>query len=336
MSTSAVVPAAGPGDARPTARQIIEREHLAGTMAGKVVLITGASDGIGVEAARALYLTQARLFLPVRNLAKGERVRKGIMDSAPEVKGSIDLLSLDLDSLDSVRQCAAAFLAQSSALHVLMLNAGVVEQNRRETPEGFERTLGVNHLAHFLLFQLLRPALLAAATASSPSRVVVVSSQGHRFSALHQDNLQLTRDYQVMVAYAQSKTANIYMASEIERRYASRHLTATSVYPGEIRTAILQPLPKDTVDGWYAQPNIQRAEKNAEQGAASQVWAAVSQEALSVGGKYIEDCRSAKPAEEEDGIGGGFGYAKHAYDEAAARWLWTESCRLVKEDEEKE
>ena len=302
-----------------------------------MVFLTGGSDGIGVEVARALYLTGARVFLPVRDQAKGERVKKELIDSAPEVKdkGVVELLSLDLDSLASVRACATAFLAQSPQLHLLVLNAGVLTMSRKETADGFERTLGVNHLAHFLLFQLLKPALLSSASAAFPSRVVVVSSQGHRFSALRQDDLHFTRDFHGFPAYGQSKTANICMASEIERRYRARHLTATSVYPGEIRTSITDSAPKDDMDGWWAQERVQKAEKNREQGAASEVWAAVSRQALTVGGKYVEDCHAARPLkEEEDGVSGGFGYAPHAYDEQAARWLWTESCRLVHVPEE--
>jgi NAD(P)-dependent dehydrogenase (short-subunit alcohol dehydrogenase family) len=121
---------AGPGDARPTALQIVEDEHLMNAWKGKVILITGASSGIGVETARALYATGAHLFLPVRDVSKGQAVAADIKASHPSSKGAIDVLELDLESLQSVRQCAAAFLSKSQQLNILICNAGTPPHTR--------------------------------------------------------------------------------------------------------------------------------------------------------------------------------------------------------------
>ena len=117
----------GPGDARPTAMDVIRAEKLEGAWADKVVLITGASSGIGVETARALHATGAHLFLPVRDVKKGEVVVADIVDRQRQVGGKggkIDVLELDLSSLKSVKECVAEFLMRSKQLNVLILNAG--------------------------------------------------------------------------------------------------------------------------------------------------------------------------------------------------------------------
>ena len=217
-----------------TCQQVIEREVLTGKLTDTVILITGASSGIGVETARALYHTGAHLYLPVRDMAKGEKVKAEIESDGQQAKGKIELLQLDLDSLDSVRQCAAAFLAKSKQLNVLICNAGVMAVPEGKTKDGLDVQFGTNHVAHFLLFQLLKGALLSSSTPSFNSRVVIVSSGGHRISPVVFDDLNMDKQpYNPWVAYGQSKTANAYMALELERRYGSRGLHSTSLHPGD-------------------------------------------------------------------------------------------------------
>ena len=127
----------GPGDARPTAMDVIRAEKLEGAWADKVVLITGASSGIGVETARALHAAGAHLFLPVRDVKKGEVVVADIVDRQRQVGGKggkIDVLELDLSSLQSVRQCAAEVLSRSKQLHILICNAGQSRVRPASTP----------------------------------------------------------------------------------------------------------------------------------------------------------------------------------------------------------
>ena len=123
----------GPGDARPTAMQIIKDEGLIGKLEGKVFLITGANSGIGVETARAIHATGADVYMTSRNLENGQKVASEIMASNSGSKGKIDVLKLQLDSLQSVRECAADFLSRSKRLNVLINNAGDATSGRSHT-----------------------------------------------------------------------------------------------------------------------------------------------------------------------------------------------------------
>jgi len=319
----------GPGDARPTALQILKDEDMVGNMTGKTVLITGCSSGIGVETARALHHAGADVYMTVRKMAQGETVRQNILASSPG-KGKLELIDLDLSSLNSVRTGAAAFLSKSKQLNVLITNAGVMAvADRQLTPDGHEMQFGTNHLAHFLLFQLLKPTLLSSSTADFNSRVVALTSCGHRISPEHLDNLTLEGKYDPWVSYGQSKTANIHMANHIERLYSSRGLHALSVHPGGIMTELSRHMDASAVAGWE-KPETVAIMKSVEQGAATSVWAAVAKVFEGNGGKYLEDCSVAEPVRPElmyDLTKPG--YAPHAYDEERERKLWEVSCELV-------
>ena len=324
-------PPAGPGDARPTAADIIKDEGLAGRWTDKVILITGASNGIGVETARALYATGAHLFLPVRDMKKGESVVQDIVSKAEagaQGKGKIELLQLDMASLESVRACAAAFLSKSKQLNVLICNAGVMACPESRTVDGFETQFGVDHLAHFLLFQLLKDALLSSSTPQFASRVVCVSSSAHLMSpVLFDDYDQKKQGYDKWRGYGQAKTANIHMANEIERRYGARGLHALSVMPGGIMTGLQVHVSKEELDSWAANPTIQSMIMSVEQGAATTVWAATAAAWEGKGGRYVENCQEAVPTSPEMyGMGG---HAKWTYDAEAAQRLWKESLPMV-------
>lgn len=166
----------GPGDSRPTALDIVKDAGLEGKLSDKVVLTTGCSSGIGIETARALNPTEAGLFLVVRDVAKGDAALSDILKP-----GHVELLKMDLNSQNSVRAVAAGFLKKSKTLNILINNAGIMALPEvHKTVEGLEAQFGTNHLAHFLLFQLLKPMLLASSTPSFKSRVVALSSSGHR------------------------------------------------------------------------------------------------------------------------------------------------------------
>ena len=155
----------GPGDARPTALQIIKDEDLVGKLVGKTAVITGCSSGIGVEAARALHATGATVFATARNASKLLEVIKEIEDGDPANKAPIVPVIMDLVSLKSVREGAKTILEKSGGkINILIANAGVMATPRGRTEDGFETQFGTNHLAHFLLFLLLKDAMLAAST----------------------------------------------------------------------------------------------------------------------------------------------------------------------------
>ncbi|KAF4906603.1 WW domain-containing oxidoreductase [Colletotrichum fructicola] len=227
----------GPGDARPTAAQIIDDENLHNALVNKTIFITGANQGIGLETARALHSTGATIYLGVRDLTRGQTAIDDIKSTNADSKGSLHLVELSLDSLASVRKAAADFTARSKQLNILVLNAGVMPETKQTTEDGFEKTFATNHLGHFLLFQLLKPLLLASSTPQFHSRVVAVASMLHRGSEVLFDDYNFTkRPYDTVIAYSQTKIANVYLANEIERRYGAQGLHGLSLHPGSIIT----------------------------------------------------------------------------------------------------
>jgi NAD(P)-dependent dehydrogenase (short-subunit alcohol dehydrogenase family) len=197
------------------------------------------------------------------------------------------------------------------------------------TEDGFEIHFGTNHIGHFLLFQLLKPTLLKSSTPSFNSRVVSVSSFGHRSCSIRfDDNFDWKNGegYEPKEAYGQSKTANIYLASEIDRRYGSKGLHATSLHPGGIITA-LQHVPEEQKKAWNV-PDVIRYMKSVEQGAATTVYAAISHEWEGKGGKYLSDCVVQEPFKGGSPLYDD-GYAAWIYDCEKEGKLWKESMRLI-------
>lgn len=310
----------GPGDARPTALDIVRDEGLLGKLTDKVVLITGCSSGIGVETAKALNTTGAKLFLGVRDTAKGQAALSDILKP-----GYVELLKMDLNSLDSVRSAAEEFQKQSKTLNILINNAGVMATPEGRTADGFETQFGTNHLAHFLLFQLLKPTLLASSTPGFNSRVVCLSSSGHRGAGIQFDDYNFEKgDYAPWTAYGQSKTANIYMANEIERRYGAKGLHGLSVMPGGIMTGLQVHVMDQLSAGMDAARYYM---KSPEQGAATTVYAALSKEWEGRGGRYLEDCQEAEETDEPSPLA--VGYHPRAYNDEGEKKLWADSLKFV-------
>lgn len=319
----------GPGDNRPTALQIVEDENLSGKLTDKVFLITGCSSGLGVETAKALATTGATLYLTARNIAAAETALASILKP-----GQVEIIEMDLSSLAGVRAGAERFLARCSQLNVLICNAGAMAiPDLTTTVDGFETQFGVNYLAHFLLFQLLKDALLASSSPMFPSRVVAVSSSGHRGGGIRVDDYDYVKrpeEYNMWGAYAQSKTAKIYMANEIERRFGSQGLHATSLMPGAISTGIQRHLPREESEE-YARATW-KTMKSPAQGAATIVLAAIGKEFQTKGGVYLENCEVAGlyPDDREyDHVPDIAGYAEHAFNEELANRLWRDSLKMI-------
>lgn len=206
-----------------------------GSQAGKVVLVTGANSGIGYQAARELARHGAVVLLGCRSVAKGQAARDSIVKEQPGAQ--VEIVELDLASLDSIRSFAQAYVAGGAKLDVLVNNAGVMALPTRElTVDGFERQFGTNHLGHFALTGLLMPSLLAA----TAPRVVTVASLAHRNGKIEWDNLQGERSYSAWGAYNASKLANILFARELDRRAkeAGSKLVSVAVHPGVSATNI--------------------------------------------------------------------------------------------------
>lgn len=310
----------GPGDARPTALQIIKDEGLENKMTDKVFIVTGASAGIGVETGRAFAATGGKVFLTVRDMNKGEEACKSFLEP-----GRVELLEMDNNSLDSVRSAAKTFLSKSNKLNVLVNNAGIMACPESKTADGFESQFGVCHLAHFLFFNLLKDTMLASSTPEFNSRVVNVSSSGHARGEVQFDNYEFQKgNYSPWAGYGQAKTANIYMANEIENRYGSKGLHGLSLMPGGIWTGLQKHVPAEMMEQWKSVPQTQLYIKSTEQGAATSVLAAVGKEYEGKGRLYLNDCETA-----EEGMKGSNGYAPYAFDREKEARLWNDSLKMV-------
>ena len=201
-------------------------------MTGKVVVITGANSGLGLESTKAFAAKGATLVMACRNLNKAEKAKAEVLQQTPNAK--LDVMELDNASLDSVRTFAAAFKAKYDRLDILLNNAGVMAIPRTETEDGFEMQLGVNHLAHFALTGLLLDVL----TRTPGARVHSVSSSAAFGGSIHFDDLMGEKAYNRWSAYGQSKLANAVFATELDRRLkAAGHDTiANSSHPGLVMT----------------------------------------------------------------------------------------------------
>ncbi|KAL3441991.1 hypothetical protein BJX65DRAFT_299362 [Aspergillus insuetus] len=318
----------GPGDARPTASQIVEDQDLKSQLGDKVIMVTGASAGLGVETAKALFETGATLYLTARDINKA----KSALGSLAESK-RVHLLELDLNSLASVRCCAAEFKKKSRTLNILIENAGVMACPEGTTADGFETQFGTNHLAHFLLFNLLQPALLASSTPSFNSRVVVLASSAHMITDVHFDNINLRGEYSPWIAYGQSKTANIWTANEIDRRFGSKGLHAFSLHPGAIATDLLKHVTDEQKSSWDDDKYLKYYWKSPAQGAATTVWGALAKELEGTGGKYLDDCQIAGPHDPARSGSQGPGYESWAYNPEGEGKLWERTLELLKLDD---
>lgn len=288
---------------------------------GKRVLVTGASAGLGLETTRALAARGASVTMAVRDPAKGEAARDQVLASVPDA--DLDLRELDLADLASVRRFAAGFLAEHPRLHLLIANAGVMACPKGTTADGFETQLGTNHLGHFLLIQLLTPALVA----SGGARVVLLSSAGHRFGPVDLDDPWFERrPYDAWEAYGQAKTANVLCAVELDRRLADQGVRAFAVHPGGIHTELGRHLTDETLGVLMERLAAAPAPtvwKTVPQGAATTVWAATSPELDDRGGLYLEDCHVAEVTDDPDARAGVRAYAMDP-QQARALWAWSE------------
>jgi NAD(P)-dependent dehydrogenase (short-subunit alcohol dehydrogenase family) len=205
---------------------------------GRTAVITGANTGLGYETARALAAKGAHVVLAVRNLDKGKAAADLIGRRYPGADVSVQ--ELDLTSLASVRAAADELRARHDRIDLLINNAGVMMTPKQTTQDGFELQFGTNHLGHFALTGLLLDHVLAA----PGSRVVTVSSNGHRFGRIRFDDLQSERRYDRAGAYGQAKLANLLFTYELQNRLADTDTIATAAHPGSSATELGRNLPR--------------------------------------------------------------------------------------------
>jgi NAD(P)-dependent dehydrogenase (short-subunit alcohol dehydrogenase family) len=256
----------------------------AGDLEGRTFLITGANAGIGRETARALAGRGARLHLACRSEAAGRQTIEEITGQTGN--RDLNLLSLDLGDLDSVRRCAEAFLSTGEPLHVLINNAGLAGAHGR-TASGFEIAFGTNHIGPFLFTSLLLDRLRS----SAPARIVNVASIAHyNARGIDWDAVRRrTRSFTGMSEYSVSKLANVLHAQELARRLEGSGVTTYALHPGTIASDIWRRVP------WPVRPLIKRRMRTPEQGAQTSLYCATSEEVADQTGRYYDDCRPKEP-----------------------------------------
>jgi NAD(P)-dependent dehydrogenase (short-subunit alcohol dehydrogenase family) len=273
---------------------------------GKVVVITGATSGIGQVAAEGLAGMGARLVLVARDKARGQATLARLRERAPGISHSIHYA--DLSRLVEMKRVAAEIAAAESRIDVLINNAGALFTSRQVTEDGLERTFAINHMAYVVLTHGLRERLIA----SAPARVVNTASAAHNRAQLDFNDLQSAHGYRGFKVYGRSKLCNILYTRELARRWAGTGVTANSLHPGFVATRF-----GDQSGGLlsYIVGMAKMFAISPEKGADTIVYLASSPEVDHVSGGYFYQCRPATPSKEAQG-------------DAAARRLWLESARL--------
>ena len=281
---------------------------------GRIAVITGANTGIGYQAAWYLAGRGATIVLAGRDAARTKAAHDRLLGQLPEAR--LDTVALDLASLQSVRQAAVEIRARYPRLDLLINNAGVMMCPRGQTADGFELQLGTNHLGHFALTGLVLPSLLDV----DGSRVVTVSSNGHKMGRINFIDLQSERRYNRVTAYAQSKLANLLFTYELQRRLAEAHAPtiAVAAHPGTSDTELVRHLP-----GWMKVGSRLVPNQDAVHGALPTVRAATDPAAA--GGDYYGPSGFGEFAGPPVRVKS----SARSHDASAARQLWAISEQLT-------
>jgi NAD(P)-dependent dehydrogenase (short-subunit alcohol dehydrogenase family) len=278
------------------------------TMQGKICLITGGTNGIGKATAQALSRKGATVVIIGRDAKKTSRVVEEIR--AESGNKNVDSLLADLSSQKEVRRLADEFQRKYPHLHVLLNNAGGTFATRQLSVDGIEMTFALNHLAYFLLTNLLLDTLKA----SAPARVINVSSDAHSGGKIDFDNLQGERAYSSFGPYGNSKLANILFTTELARRLEGTGVTVNALHPGLTSTGFGKNNP-----GFFMKimgALIPLIGRSPEKGAGTSIYLASSSEVHSITGKYFVDCKITQPAPQ-------------VADSAVAGKLWDVSAEMV-------
>jgi NAD(P)-dependent dehydrogenase (short-subunit alcohol dehydrogenase family) len=278
------------------------------TMQGRICLITGGTNGIGKSTAQGLARLGATVVIVGRDVQKTAQVTEEIRSATGNE--NVDSLLADLSSQQAVRRLASDFKRKYSQLHVLLNNAGGTFTARQLSVDGIEMTFALNHLAYFLLTNLLLDTLKT----SAPARIINVSSDAHSGGKIDFDNLQGERSYSSFGPYGNSKLANILFTTELARRLEGTDVTVNALHPGFTSTGFGKNNP-----GFFMKIMgvvVPLMARSPEKGAATSIYLASSPEVQSITGKYFVDCKVTQPAPQ-------------AADMAVARQLWDVSAEMV-------
>lgn len=276
-------------------------------MHGKICLVTGANAGIGYATSLGLAQQGATLILVTRDEHRGRQAQAAIQ--AASGNHQVTLLQADLSSQQQIHRLAEMVNARFPALHVLVNNAAIIPPTRQLTEDGLETQLAVNHLAYFLLTNLLLPLLAA----SAPARIINVTSQVHSGATIPWDDMQSERYYQPSLVYAQTKLMNVLFTYELARRLAGSGVTVNCLHPGVINTNLLYDYMGTPRTG--RQRLLARGDEP-DKGAELPLWLATAPELAGVSGQYFRSMQATQSS-------------PASYDAAAARRLWQVSATLT-------
>lgn len=275
---------------------------------GKVCLITGATNGIGEEAAKQIALMGAEIVFIARSPAKAEELKQSLKSLTG--RESISIIA-DLSSQEDVKRAASEFLSMNKPLNILLNNAGIMNTSRKETVDGLEEVFSVNHLAYYSFTLMLMNKLIE----SGPSRVVNVASGAHMFvKDMNFDDLQSEKEYKTMQVYGRSKLANILFTRELAERLEGKGVTVNCLHPGFVNTGI----------GSNNSPTMGRIlmtlarpfSRKTDKGAETSIYLCVSPEVENETGEYFYDCKKEK-------------ISAAASDKENATKLWEVSSKLT-------
>ena len=252
----------------------------------KVCIVTGATSGIGKETAKALASKGAILVLPIRDSLKGDILKDEILEQTPDAK--IDLMHCNLGSFDSIRSFAKEFKNKYDRIHVLVNNAGIWETRRNLSEDGIEMNFAVNHLAPFLLTNLLIDVLKK----SAPARVINVSSEAHRSGKINFADPEMEKGYSSFKSYSQSKLANILFTKKLSQILKGDGVTVNCLHPGVVSTGLFEKMPKILTG--LMKPFMLTPAKGAE----TSIYLATSQEVEKTSGEYFVKKKPKKAAPE--------------------------------------
>jgi len=305
--------------AKRQARDIAVRHDLA----GKTVVLTGGSSGIGAETAKALAMTGANVVITARNVEAGQSTIAE-MDSLG--RGRHLLFPLDLSDADDVGRFANDVLVQSDKVDVLIANAGVSDTPHPRNRRGFDMRFATNHLGHFLLAH----ALLGAMSRNG-ARIVMLGSAGHKGRPVTLDDLAWERrEIETRTAYGESKSLNSLFAVEATRRWHNRGIFANCVLPGSVITGLMRNHSKERLEEMYrigGGDGPDSAWGTVGEAAATSIWAALEPELDRVGGLVLEECGLCRVS--GPGVHPWRGYELQSTDSETARRAWNATLALI-------
>ncbi|CAL1265551.1 unnamed protein product [Larinioides sclopetarius] len=257
----------------------------------KTVIVTGGNAGIGKETALDLAARGAKVVIGCRDTEKGKKAAEDIVRQVPEA--NIIVKHLDLASFSSIRKFSAEILKSEPHIHILINNAGIMMCPESKTEEGFEMQIGVNHLGHFLLTNLL----LDRIKESAPARIVNVASMAYMFGKVSLDDINMERRYNPVWAYGQSKLANILFTKELARKLEGTGVTTYCLHPGNVETDLYVYLNRkfNRITGFLFNLINKLFFKSPKEGAHTTIYCAVDEKISNESGRYYIGCKSVEP-----------------------------------------